>query len=154
MHLYTHPYVHPYMHPYMYPYTPLCSPLHTSYVHPMCTPTCTIMHMPMHFPMQPLHTPLHLPLCAPLQSDWLRVLTTTNQTIFFEKPNYHKILIFFPTTSWKRLCAARIDELADSNKPAITEPRLVTLSVSLHTQTGLHCLTIQVLNIKSLLPKY
>ena len=32
------------------------------------------------------------------------------------------------------------------------EPRLVTLSVSLHTQTGLHCLTIQVLNIKSLLP--
>ena len=36
----------------------------------------------------------------------------------------------------------------------ITEQRLVTMSVSLHTQTGLHCLTIQFLNIKSLLPKY
>ena len=32
------------------------------------------------------------------------------------------------------------------------ELRLVTLSASLCTQTGLHCLTIQVLNIKSLLP--
>ena len=29
------------------------------------------------------------------------------------------------------------------------ESRLVTLSASLRTQTGLHCLTIQVLNIKS-----
>ena len=34
------------------------------------------------------------------------------------------------------------------------EPRLVTMSVSLRTQNGLGCLTIQVLNIKSLLPKY
>ena len=34
-------------------------------------------------------------------------------------PNYHKILIFFPTKSLKSLRAARIDELADSNKPAI-----------------------------------
>ena len=30
-----------------------------------------------------------------------------------------------------------------------SESRLVTMSVSLHTQTVLHCLTIQVLNIKS-----
>ena len=30
----------------------------------------------------------------------------------------------------------------------ITESRLVTMSVSLHTQTGLWCLTIQVLNIR------
>ena len=28
-------------------------------------------------------------------------------------PNYHKILIFPPTTSLKCLCAARIHELAD-----------------------------------------
>ena len=34
-------------------------------------------------------------------------------------PNYHKILIFFPTKSLKSLRAARIDELADSNEPAI-----------------------------------
>ena len=34
-------------------------------------------------------------------------------------PNYHKILIFFPTTSLKCLHAARIDELADSNESAM-----------------------------------
>ena len=33
-------------------------------------------------------------------------------------PNYHKILIFSPTTSLKCLRAARIDELADSNESA------------------------------------
>ena len=31
-------------------------------------------------------------------------------------PNYHKILIFYPPKSLKKLCTARIDELADSNK--------------------------------------
>ena len=35
-------------------------------------------------------------------------------------PNYHKILIFSPPKSLKRLRAARIDQLADSNEPAIT----------------------------------
>ena len=35
----------------------------------------------------------------------------------------------------------------------IPSQRLVTMSASLHTQTVLHCLIIQVLNIKSLLPK-
>ena len=34
-------------------------------------------------------------------------------------PNYHKTLIFSPPKSLKMLCAARIDELADSNEPAI-----------------------------------
>ena len=34
-------------------------------------------------------------------------------------PNYHKILIFSPPKSLKRLSTARIDELADSNEPAI-----------------------------------
>ena len=34
-------------------------------------------------------------------------------------PNYHKILIFSPPRSLKRLRAARIDELADSNEPAM-----------------------------------
>ena len=36
-------------------------------------------------------------------------------------PNYHKFLIFFPTTSWKRPHATRIDELTDSNEPATRE---------------------------------
>ena len=36
----------------------------------------------------------------------------------------------------------------------IPSQRLVTTSASLHTQTRLHCLIIQVLNIKSLLPKW
>ena len=35
----------------------------------------------------------------------------------------------------------------------ISSQRLVTMSVSLHTQTVLRCLIIQVLNIQSLLPK-
>ena len=35
----------------------------------------------------------------------------------------------------------------------ISSQRLVTMSASLHTQTVLRCLIIQVLNIKSLLPK-
>ena len=35
------------------------------------------------------------------------------------------------------------------NQFANSEPRLVTMSMSLHTETGLHHLTIQVLNIKS-----
>ena len=51
-------------------------------------------------------------------SDWLIVPTTANQITGIEKPNYHKTLIFFPTTSLKRSHEARIDELADSNEPA------------------------------------
>ena len=51
--------------------------------------------------------------------DWLIVPTTANQTTGIEKPNYHKTLIFFPTTSLKWSHEARIDELADSNEPAI-----------------------------------
>ena len=51
-------------------------------------------------------------------SDWLIVLTTANQITGIEKPNYHKTLIFFPTTSLKRSHEARIDQLADSNEPA------------------------------------
>ena len=52
-------------------------------------------------------------------SDWLIVPTTANQITGIEKPNYHKTLIFSPTTSLKRSHGARIDELADSNEPAI-----------------------------------
>ena len=51
-------------------------------------------------------------------SDWLISPTTANQITGIEKPNYHKTLIFFPTTSLKRSHEARIDELADSNEPA------------------------------------
>ena len=54
-------------------------------------------------------------------SDWLIVPTTANQITGIEKPNYHKTLIFFPTTSLKWSHEARIDELADSNEPANIE---------------------------------
>ena len=40
-------------------------------------------------------------------------------------PNFHKILILSPTKSLKSLCAARIDELADSNEPANIQQFLV-----------------------------
>ena len=46
-------------------------------------------------------------------------------------PNYHKILIFSPPKSLKRLHAARIDELAASNEPAITG--YTVLSGPIHT---------------------
>ena len=48
-------------------------------------------------------------------------------------PNYHKILIFFPTKSLKSLCAARIDELADSNEPALKvedEFQIITIQIA------------------------
>ena len=38
-------------------------------------------------------------------------------------PNYHKILIFSPLKSLKSLRTARIDELADSNEPAINQSK-------------------------------
>ena len=56
-------------------------------------------------------------------SDWLIVPTTANQITGIEKPNYHKTLIFFPTTSLKWSHEARIDELAYSNEPAIIQDR-------------------------------
>ena len=34
-------------------------------------------------------------------------------------PNYHIILVFSQPKSLKSLCTARIDELADSNEPAV-----------------------------------
>ena len=43
-------------------------------------------------------------------------------------PNYHKILIFSPPKSLKRLRAARIDQLADSNEPAITNNTMINLT--------------------------
>ena len=36
-------------------------------------------------------------------------------------PNYHKILIFSPPKSLKSLRAATIEQLADSNEPAMNE---------------------------------
>ena len=41
-------------------------------------------------------------------------------------PNYHKILIFSPPKSLKSLRAARIDELAASNEPAMKQRNYVT----------------------------
>ena len=54
----------------------------------------------------------------------MHVPTTANHITGIVEPNSHKILIFSPPKSLKRLCAGRIDELADSNEPAIKEYRL------------------------------
>ena len=48
----------------------------------------------------------------------MHVPTTANHITGIDQAHYHKILIFFPTTSLKCLRAARIDQLADSNEPA------------------------------------
>ena len=63
-------------------------------------------------------------------------------------PIYSRLVLFkrFPHTS---------STLKNSlSNLLILSQRLVTMSVSLHTQTVLRCLIIQVLNTKSLLPKY
>ena len=91
------------------PRTPSAYPLH---VPPPCTPSAYPLRIP------PPHTPSAYPLCV---HEWIwlvNVPTTANQITGIEKANYHKILIFFPTTSLKSLHAARIDQLADSNEPA------------------------------------
>ena len=50
----------------------------------------------------------------------MHVPTTANHITGIVESNYHKILIFSPPKSLKSLRAARIDQLADSNEPAIT----------------------------------
>ena len=110
----------PSAYPSMYP---LCiPPPRTPSAYPLCippprTPSCvppprTPSAYPLHVP--PLRTPSHVP-----EWIWLvNVPTTANQITGIEKANYHKILIFFPTTSLKSLFMhARIDQLADSNEP-------------------------------------
>ena len=122
--------MHPLCAPYVLlhaPYVPLharmchlCAP----YVPPTC-PLCTT-YAPPTYPLCTTYAPPMCPLCTPytpptLVSDLLRFLnvpTTANQMTGIDQAHYHKILIFFPTTSLKCLCAARIDELADSNEPA------------------------------------
>ena len=52
-------------------------------------------------------------------------------------PYYHKILIFSPPKSLKSLRAARIDELADSNEPAITS--IVSNKMNPYWQLCLPC---------------
>ena len=49
----------------------------------------------------------------------MHVPTTANHITGIVESNYHKILIFSPPKSLKSLRAARIDQLADSNEPAI-----------------------------------
>ena len=46
------------------------------------------------------------------------MMSLVNKSVHWT-PNYHKILIFSQTKSLKSPDAARIDELADSNEPAI-----------------------------------
>ena len=52
----------------------------------------------------------------------MHVPTTANHITGIVESNYHKILIFSPPKSLKSLRAARIDQLADSNEPAIKNP--------------------------------
>ena len=135
--------------PLIHPFAPLCAP----YALPMCpynslnTPyaplTCPYgpFIFPLHAPYAsftyPLCTP-YMPLIFPLQvSDWLMVPTTANQNTGIYQLNLHKILIFFPTISLKRLCTARIDQLTDSNGPAMNQKRLIrvesmSIAISLH----------------------
>ena len=104
------PYIPP-THPLCAPYVPLCTP----YV-PLCTP-----YAPPTCPLCAPYVPLHAPYAPQLVPDWLRFLnvpTTANQITGIDQAHYHKILIFFPTTSLKCLRAARIDQLADSNETA------------------------------------
>ena len=88
---------------------PLCIP-------PPRTPSAYPSAYPLHVP--PPRTPSAYPLRIPEWIWLVNVPTTANQITGIEKANYHKILIFFPTTSLKSLHAARIDQLADSNEPA------------------------------------
>ena len=74
---------------------------------------------------------------------WLIKLWRCKMTSLVNKsadwlPNYHKILIFSPPKSLKSLCAARIDALADSNEPAISNTfcfKLVFSRTSKHIHT-------------------
>ena len=82
-------------------------------------------------------------------SDWLIVPTTANQITGIEKPNYHKTLIFFPTTSLKRSHGARIDELADSNEPAINFTSDTNVSTIIMLQWSLHVFLTLILSCVS-----
>ena len=107
---------------------PLCvPPPHTPSAYPSTyplhvPPPLTPLHTPSAYPLRvpPSHTPSAYPLCIPEWIWLVNVPTTANQITGIEKANYHKILIFSPTTSLKSLHAARIDQLADSNEPAKT----------------------------------
>ena len=46
--------------------------------------------------------------------------SVVNKSADWPPPNYHKMLIFFRIKIFKKLRAAGLDELADSNDPAIT----------------------------------
>ena len=99
------------------PHTPSMYPLHVPPPRPPSAyPLCVPLRVPLRVP--PLHTPSAYPLHVPEWIWLVNVPTTANQITGIEKANYHKILIFFPTTSLKSLHAARIDQLADSNEPA------------------------------------
>ena len=135
------PYIPP-MCPLCTPYTPLHAPMHP-YAPPMCPhapPMC-----PLDAPMLPYMPPLcpyahptcplcapYAPLCGPYAPLWTPYMPLAgfslvkifkcphhSQITGIDQAHYNKILIFFPTTSLKCLRTARINELADSNEPAI-----------------------------------
>ena len=91
----------------MHTSTHFCTPLHAPLGTPPCThlcnPPCTSAH-PFSHPCTLLHlfTLPHAPFHAHTsmhESHWSGVPTTANQIIGFDQPNYHKIPIFFSTTS-------------------------------------------------------
>ena len=150
---------------------PLCvPPLHIPSAYPPCTPSAYPLCVPLHVPpphtpsaYPPPHTPStypsaypfcipppHTPSAYPLRvPEWIwlvNVPTTANQITGIEKANYHKILIFFPTTSLKSLHAARIDQLADSNEPAITRHRKPRVETGFCFSVFLGCMSYKFSN--------
>ena len=109
------------LHALMCPNAPLIcpyAPLHTP-MHPYAPLTCPFMHTLC--PYVPLMCPLQVP-------DWLRV----PRLLAFTNIILHKILTF-PHHLLKRSHAARIDELADSNEPAIIQFCLKIYDLLRHT---------------------
>ena len=101
------PSAYPSMYPSPYPLciSPLCTPPHALSTYPLCIP------------------PPHIPSAYLNESDWLMfppqpIRSLGLKNLININPD------FSPTTSLKSLHAARIDQLADSNKPAIIDQRL------------------------------
>ena len=117
------------MHP---PCMPLCvQPQHMPLqVHPRCMPLCVHPQMPLNFYLPHMYMPhTHpnvYPTCTPCTCpmhvlpfhDWLRLPTTTRLLAFKNLINIKSW--FFPHYLFEKvLRTARIDQLADSNEPAI-----------------------------------
>ena len=124
-----HPCMHNPAHTPLYAHPCMHTPVHTSlHAHPCVH---TPVHTPLHaHPYTHTSTRTHLcahpcmcnPACAPLCTHTCNLIgwgSLPQPITSFSLRNLINIKSwFFPTTSLKRLRAARIDQLADSNEPA------------------------------------